>query len=259
MSRMTDRLSDNQKIIELAKQDYESKRHTKTPPNIVPIPSKGLIYPESHPLRSGTVEMRHMTAYDEDILSNSTYLKQGVALEKLLEALIITPGVLVQDIAWCDQEAMLISARIFGYGDEYKLTVTDTISKKSIEKTIQLSKIGFLPFDLQPNEHGEFEYTTKSDDVLKFRFLNSKQIKSISQENSISKLLELAIREVNGNRDVNDIKDFIKYEFRAIDSKQFRDYFIKNIPGMDFDLTFEGEDGSTFKSRFQFGSDFFWF
>ena len=83
-NKMTDRL-DNSNIVNLVRQNYENKQKLRIPPVLVKLPSSGLLYPEASPLRAGSVEMRHMTAYDEDIFSNSTYIAAGVVFVKLLE------------------------------------------------------------------------------------------------------------------------------------------------------------------------------
>lgn len=257
MSRVTDRLSNNQSIIDIAKKQYEQKQHQKKMPgNSVPIPSKGLIYPENHPLRSGQIEIRQMTAYDEDILTNSTYIKQGLVLEKLLNELIITPNVDVNDLPVFDQEAILISARIFAYGDEYPIVALDPQSGNQLERTIKLSTLKFKSFNLSDDNNGEFEYQI-DDTNFKFKFLNNAETSTIGENNIISKFLSLTIQEINGNRDKTYINDYIKFELRPLDSKKLRDYISNNLPGLDYDVKLEGEDGSTFTTRFQYNSEFF--
>jgi hypothetical protein len=93
MSTHTNKIDSN--IIEIAKQRYESKQRSKLPSIIVSLASAGKIYPESSPLRAGQIEMRYMTAYDEDILTNTSYIKNGVVFDKLLESIIVTEGVLM--------------------------------------------------------------------------------------------------------------------------------------------------------------------
>jgi hypothetical protein len=102
MNNVTSTIQDRS-IIELAKQNYEKQQRNKFPSIVVDLPSKGLIYPESSPLRSGTIEMRYMTAYDEDILTNSTYIKNGIIFDKLLESLITTSNINVDDISPIDR------------------------------------------------------------------------------------------------------------------------------------------------------------
>jgi hypothetical protein len=62
----------------------------KIPTEMVDLPSKGLLYPEGNPLAEGKVEMKYMTAKEEDILTNQAYIKQGIVLDKLLQSLIVT-------------------------------------------------------------------------------------------------------------------------------------------------------------------------
>jgi len=97
MPQMTDRVTDS-KLIELAKQKYEQKQIAKIPGEIVHLTSKGLVYPATSLLRKGYVEMRHMTAYDEDILTNASYVREGIVFDKLLASLIID-DININDIA----------------------------------------------------------------------------------------------------------------------------------------------------------------
>jgi hypothetical protein len=250
MTHMTNRVS-NQNIVELAKKQYESQQRNKLPTVIVNLPSYGKIYSAEHPLRSGQIEMRYMTAYDEDILTNSSYIRDGVVFDKLLESIITTP-VKIADIVTVDKDALIINARILAYGAEYPVQVTDP-KKKILDRSVNLSKLQNKPFDLESDDNGEFDYEY-GDVKLKFTYIN----KNIS-DLKISEFLLETIHEINGNRDRNAIQDFIRYEFLANDAKQFRDYISSNLPGLDMSYEFEGEDGSTFRSTFPIGSDLFWF
>jgi len=258
MSKATDRLSNNQQLINLAKDHYDQKKHKSLlPPTLVPLSSKGLVYAKDNPLREGFIEMRTMTAYDEDILTNATYIKRNIALEKLLESLIITPGISIDDIYPFDQEIMLISARISAYGNEYPVIAVDPKSGKQLDRKIELSNLKLQEFNLIPDDNGEFEYIISDDIKIKFGFLTPKQSKNIDDDHYISTFLQQTIHEINGVRDTDRIADFIKYEFLPKDSKKFRTYIIDNMPGVDYSVEVEGEDGSTFITRFQYGSDFF--
>ena len=53
----------------------------------IKLPSKGLVYPIDNPLSSGEVEIKYMTAKEEDILTNTNYIDKGIVLDKLLESL----------------------------------------------------------------------------------------------------------------------------------------------------------------------------
>ena len=89
------------------------------PTEQVTLPSKGLLYPEDSPLRKGTIEMKYMTAREEDILSNQNYIENGTVIDKLLKSLIVTPGINYNDLLIGDKNALLVAARILGYGADY--------------------------------------------------------------------------------------------------------------------------------------------
>ena len=109
---------------------------TSIPTEIIELPSKGLFYPEGHPLASGKIEMRYMTARDEDILSSQTLIKQGVVIDKLLQSLIITP-VDYDSILTIDRGAIFITARVLAYGKDYEVEVScpscGTKSKQTVD------------------------------------------------------------------------------------------------------------------------------
>lgn len=258
MSKVTDRL-ENQNIINLARQQYENQQRAKVPGYSANLPSLGLVYPADSPLRSGVVEMRHMTAYDEDILTNASYIKDGTVLEKLIDSLIITPGVSCNDLIVGDRESLIITARIFAYGKTYSVQVTDPDSGSEVMRDIDLSKIPFKPFNLQSDDSGEFEYKVNSTgDTIKFKYLTSGETGKINQDHAISDFMKFSITEINGNREYSAIEDYVRFNFMAKDSKDFRSYILQNRPGLDFNLEFEGESGSTFTAGFLIGGDLFW-
>ena len=249
----------NQDIIALAKQQYEQTKRNTIPTEVISLPSAGKIYPESHPLRSGQLEMRYMTAYDEDILTNLSYIREGIVLDKLIESLIITPGIDADTIAQADKDALIIQARILSYGPEYPVQVTDPETGKTYERTADLTKLTFLSFELQADQNGEFDYQVNDKFTLKFSFLTNRESKKITDERTISNTLQGLIKQINASRSTTDIENFIRYEFLARDAKRFREFVQANTPGVNLELEFEGEQGGTFKSKFQIGSNFFWF
>ena len=131
MAKHTDRYQ-NDNLINLAKNKYEEKNRGTIPSEIITLTSEGKIYPHSSPLASGKIEMRYMTAYDEDILTNSSYVKEGIVLDKLLESLIIT-DINLDDIGQVDKDGLILNARILSYGAEYPVVVTDPKSGKKLD------------------------------------------------------------------------------------------------------------------------------
>jgi hypothetical protein len=251
MSKVTTRLA-NQDIVNIARQQYENKQRSKLPSIIVDLPSKGLIYPESSLLRQGKIEIRYMTAYDEDILTNSSYIQTGIVFDKLLESIIISP-IAIEDIAPSDRDALVIYSRIVSYGAEYPVMIQDPKTKNQLERIVDLNNLLHKPFNLTADENGEFDYAFGSN---KLKFAYNVRLK---ENITITELMSLIITEINGNRSKQDIEAFIRHEFLARDAKQFREYFANNTPGLDFKYEFEGEDGSTFIAPFPVKSDLFWF
>ena len=251
MAKLTDRYS-NENLINLATDKYDKTKKSTLPSEIVTLASGGKVYSKSNPLSSGKVEMRYMTAYDEDILTNASYISEGVVLDKLLEALIIS-DIDINDIATVDKDGLIIHARIVSYGKMYPVVVTDPVSGKSLDREVNLSKISAVDFKLESDENGEFNYEINENLKLKFRYAVAEN------EQTISSALIKAITQVNKSRKTEDIEHFVKYEFLAADAKKFRNYISENAPKMNYEYEFEGEDGGTFIARFQPGTDLFWF
>ena len=259
MTNVSSKLN-NQDLVLLAKKNYENSQRAKTPGTIVTLPSLGLVYPESSILRSNSIEMRFMTAYDEDILTNSSYLKEGVIFKKLLESLILTPGIQPDDLTVSDQDKLIIAARIHAYGPIYPVLVEDPKTGAKLSREVDLSKLQHKPFALVPNKDGEFEYASSDNSIqLKFKFITAKETSLIGENNAASKLMELSITEINGDRDKAAITQFLKFEMRAIEAKNFRTYLTTNSPGINYNVQFEGEDGGTFDASFRLQADLFWF
>lgn len=256
MSRTTDRLN-SQNLINLAREQFEAQQRSQLPSIAIELPSNGKTYPKTHPLCDGVVEMRYPTAYDEDILTNTSYIKQGITINKLIESLLITQFD-IDDLIVADKEKLILSARILAYGPEYPVIVKDPKTKKELSRTIDLHKIKSSEFSLIADENGEFEYEVKDNVKLKFIIPTARILNNLSDEHAISDLLNGIIREVNGDRNLESIKSFVRYEFLSEQSKRFRTYIAEHTPKLDTTYEFEGEDGGTFTAGFQFGSDLFW-
>jgi len=149
----------------------------KFPTEIVELPSQGLIYPTDHPLRSGKVEMKYMTAKEEDILTNQNYIQKGIVLDKLLEALTMNKFSL-KDIIPGDKNALIIASRVLGYGKDY------TFTYDSKEYNVDLSAIDNKPFDTSLiTPRGTFKFILPvSQTEVEFKLLTDKDEESIDQE-----------------------------------------------------------------------------
>jgi hypothetical protein len=127
-----------------------------TPTEFVELPSRGKFYPSDHPLHNKEViEMRFMTAKDEDILTSPALLRNGLAIDRLIENLIVDNNVSVNDLLLGDKNAVILAARISGYGEQYNVNVTCPNCEASIEHQFDLSEIphqnGTIPEDDNEN------------------------------------------------------------------------------------------------------------
>jgi hypothetical protein len=250
----------NKQIVELAKQRYEKQQKVKVPGHIVKLPSNGLIYPATSPLRNGSVEIRVMTAYEEDIITNASYINAGIVFNKLIDSVLLTENVSADDIGNSDIEGLVIMLRALSYGNTYSVEVRDPKTSKFLKRDVNLSDIERKPFTLQPDDKGFFDYTrTDNNDVFKFKYITSAEANTLNSDTMISGITELSIQSINGNSDRNFIGDYVRYHLPAGEARKFRNYISDNMYGLDLNLTFEGEtEGSTFEARFPIGENFFW-
>jgi hypothetical protein len=235
----------------------------KLPTEIIELPSKGLLYPEDSELAKGTLEMKYMTAKEEDILTNQSYIKNGTVLDKLMKSLIVSK-INFDDLLIGDKNAIMVSARILGYGSEY------SFEHNGETQTIDLSSLENKPLkeELYKNRLNEFEFTLPhSKNSVTFKLLTHKDEQDISREleglkkinkdssTELSTRLKYLITSVEGSREKKDIREFVENYFLAKDSRALREY-IKEIQP-DVDLTFFPDNGSD-RISIPIGVSFFW-
>tara|TARA_R110000803_G_scaffold32611_1_gene71700 strand:+ start:44 stop:769 length:726 start_codon:yes stop_codon:yes gene_type:complete len=233
----------------------------KFPTEIIDLPSKGLIYPEGHPLRKGTIEVKYMTAKEEDILTNQNYIENGTVLDKLLESLVIG-DIELNDMFPGDKNALFIGARILGYGSEYGFTYNNK------EYTIDLSTFENKEFDSSlVNSKGHFSFTLpKSKTELQFKLLTDKDetkieeeikgLKKINKNNSseVTTRLKHQIISLEGNTDPKEIRNFVDNYLLAQDARALRAFIKKISPNVDMIyITDSGEEVEV-----PIGLTFFW-
>lgn len=236
----------------------------KLPTEQVELPSKGLLYPEDNPLASGKIEIKYMTAKEEDILTNQSYIKKGIVLDKLLQSLIVDKSIKYDDLIVGDKNALLIAARILGYGSTYEFEYDGE------RQTVDLSTLENKPFDESSITKGknEFEYELpKTKTKISFKILDGKDERTIEREleglkkinkdasPELSTRLKYIITAVNGNPDKKGVREFVDNYLLAQDSRALRNYIKLVQP--DVDLTFFPE-GSNYEATIPIGLNFFW-
>jgi hypothetical protein len=224
----------------------------KFPTETVELPSKGLLYPEGHPLAEGKIEMKYMTAKEEDILTNQNYISQGIVLDKLLQSLIVTK-VDYNDLFVGDKNAIMIASRILGYGKDYEFTYNGE------DHVCDLSLLENKPIDESKFQRGvnRFEYTLPhSKTNITFKLMDGHLEKKIEDEiKGLKKVNKLAspelstrmkyiITSVEGNEDAKSIREFVDNYLLARDSRALRQYIQDIQPDIDLRLTITsgGED-----------------
>ena len=234
----------------------------KLPTEVVELPSKGLLYSEESGLKSGKVEMKYMTAKEEDILTNQSYISKGVVLDKLMQSLIVSK-INYDELLVGDKNAIMVAARILGYGSEYKFDYNGE------EQTVDLSLLENKEIDETIFTNGnKFEFTLPhSKNHITFKLLNHKDEKNIQRElDGLKKInkdntpelttrLKHMITSVEGKSETKDIREFVDNYLLAKDSRALREQ-IKEIQP-DVDLTFFPDDAET-RVNIPIGVSFFW-
>ena len=258
--------------------DYKQKEVKKSnfPTEIIPLPSRGLLYSEDHPLAEGVIEMKYMTAREEDILTSQNLIKQGVVLDKLFESLIVTP-VNYSDLYVGDKNAIMVAARILGYGKDYVVEIDDPFSPGTRQKvTIDLTQIEHkeVDYSLFEQRKNEFDFQLpQSKRVVTFRLMTHKVDKDIQTEvkgmnktqvrtgidRDLTTRLKNVIIAVDGESGRATINNFVDNELFALDSRALRQYMKEISPDLDMTFTFISDTtGEVKEMDIPMDVSFFW-
>ena len=231
------------------------------PTEIIDLPSKGLLYPSENPLSSGKIEMCYMTAKHEDILTNQSYIQKGIVIDKLLQALIVSK-INYSDLITGDKNAIMVAARVLGYGKDY------TFDYNGTEYNVDLTQIDNKPFEHSNKGVNEFNYTLSSTNTnITYKILTHGDdqkiqaeldgLKKINSNSSpeLSTRLKYMITSVNGERETKTIREFVDNHLLARDSRELRKHIKESQP--DVDLTFFPTNDST-RVDIPVGLKFFW-
>ena len=238
----------------------------KFPTEIIELPSKGLIYPADNPLSSGKIEMKYMTAKEEDILTNQNYIQKGVVLDKLLQSLIVSK-INYNDLLIGDKNAIMIAARILSYGANYEFMYD------GMPQSIDLSKLEAKPLhpELEKADKNEFSFTLpETGNIITFKLINHgdegkieqeiKGLQKINKESTSEVTVRLShiITSINGSTEKKDIRDFVNNYFLAKDARAFRAYYNEVSPDIDLQVSLVNADGVEEDADLPIGINFFW-
>jgi|TARA_R110000744_G_scaffold77997_1_gene153944 hypothetical protein len=278
-------MSDKDMISKL-KQEHEVKQVSdyKFPTEIIELPSRGFIYSKDNPLSSGKIEMKYMTAREEDILSTSSYIKDGSVLDRLFQSLIISNGedvpIKYVDLVIGDKNAIMLAARVLGYGKDYKVEVQDPSSDKKQSEVIDLTQFenkeydGSTQLELHKNE---FKFTLpQSNRELTFMCLTeskerlikhkleeytkaNRKLKRDEASRELTTRMKVAILSIDDSHDQKDIDNFVDNELFAMDSRSLRTYMSSVMPDIDLSWEFISEEtGRVHDMSLPIGTGFFW-
>jgi len=233
------------------------------PTETIELPSKGLVYSLDNPLSSGTVEMKYMTAKEEDILTNQSYIKNGTVLDKLLQSLVVNKDINIDDLIIGDKNSLLIASRILGYGSKYPVKINGR------DVSVDLSILENKDIDFSSIEQGknEFSYTLESTgNVITYKLLTGKDEKIIEKEIAgirkiqsdaspeLTTRLKQMILSINGDTDRKTIRDFVDNYFLARDSRAFREHIKNTQPDVNLNVTLDSGE----EVAIPIGLSFFW-
>jgi hypothetical protein len=249
-----------------------------TQTELVSLPSKGAHYREPHPLAGkSSVEIRFMTAKEEDILTSKSLLKSGKALNRLVESLVIDKRIKAGGLLVGDRNAILISARQTGYGDEYEVNMTCPACGTTNKTEYSISRIRKIKEpDLESanvtvnHETGyhllqlpkskvmvEFKLLTADDEVNAARKKEQKEKHRLAETLSTD-LLRSILVSVNGSGNVADINKAVEM-MPAIDARHLRKIYKMVNPDIVLEDYFVCEScGHNDDLEIPLSAEFFW-
>ena len=239
----------------------------KFPTEMVELPSKGYFYFEGHPLSTGKVEVKYMTAKEEDILTSQNLIQQGTVIDKLLEALIVDKSINITDMLVGDKNAVMVAARILGYGKEYSFNYDEE------EHSVDLSVLEPIKIDFSKFTKGINELSYKlpvSKRELVFKLLTGKdedeitaEIKAREKVNKnqsfeLTTRLKQMIVSIDGKSEKSFINNFVDNEFLSRDSLPFRQHLAKITPDIDMKVKVKDSNGEDAEVMLPITLRFFW-
>ena len=243
----------------------------KFPTEVVNLPSKGKLYPKTNPLSKGEVELKYMTAKEEDILTSINLIRKGIVLDKVLESIIVDKKIKVDDLLVGDKNGLIIAARILGYGKNYDVTAacSDCGETSTLDVDCTLLKDKELSDDIKENK---FSITLPATKVtLEFKLITSGEEKKVEKDVEAMKKIQpdidysnsfkfkRMITSIDGDTTQSVINDFVDNKFLAQDSLEFRRYINKISPDVDMTYPFECTHCShTQEVVVPLGTGFFW-
>jgi hypothetical protein len=240
----------------------------------IPLPSAGLIYPAESPIHcKETVDIRSMTAREEDILTSRALIKKGTVITELIKSCLTDKRIQVQDMVAGDRNAIMVALRITGYGAEYEVEADCPKCSTRSRQQFNLADMPIKRLEVQPVAKGQNAFEFKlpvTKKTVHFKFLTGRDEEEISTiqerakkqgalaDNIVTTRLQYSIISIDGKTDRGSINGFIR-NMPARDSMALRKYIEANEPGIDMKGEFDcGSCGEQSEVRVPLGASFFW-
>ena len=283
MSRNNDRLGSSHKV---ASDPDPQLTHTAEnndfsfiiPTELVDLPTKGIHYGETHPLHGcDSIEIKQMTAKEEDMLTSRTLLKKGVALDRVISSLIVNKAIDPDSLFVGDRNALIIAARVSAYGNQYETKVSCPGCGASQENSFDLNQVQTYEGEdseaYVTAENGNGVFTTKLPKTalnITFKLLTGaderRLLAGIEQdrknknvhERAISRQLVNMIVAVNGNT-TQEALQYVVENIPSADARHLRNAYKAVNPNIDLTQYFECSE-CDYESDLEvpLTSDFFW-
>ena len=243
----------------------------KFPTEVVDLPSKGYYYPADNPLSSGKIEIKYMTAKEEDILTSQNLIQKGIVLDKLLEALIVDKKINSNSMLIGDKNALFIASRVLAYGKEYTFDYTDS-QGQSKEHTFDLTTLKDKKVDFSKHEKGKNLFSFKlpqAERTIEFILLSDgderevgKEIEALSKVSGgvtkeVTTRFKKMIVSVDGNSERAFVNNFVDNEFFTQDSHAFRNHYQEITPDIDMEIVID-DGGEEVEITVPMTVRFFW-
>ena len=249
-------------------------RDTKYPTEVIPLPTKGWFYPEGNTLSSGEIEIKQMTAKEEDLLANQELIKKGKVLDKLMESVIINKSIKIEEILIPDKNAIFIAIRRLAYGDDYNVSISCPSCSTQNKVKINLAELVYKPFNFDNYPKGVNSFTFKLPSAgvtITYKLLNQideqsidselAMIKKTNKENTaeLTTRLKYLLTSIDGNPDRAGVRRFIEDKLTAKDSLALRKHIREHNPDIDMTFNFKCTE-CDFERRLDMpiGASFLW-
>ena len=245
-----------------------------SPTSFVKLPSEGLYYPEWHPLHNQeTIEIKEMTAKEEDILTSKALLEQGVAVDRLMESLIVDKTIKTSSLLSGDRNAIMVQARISAYGPEYKVTINCPACGEQNKHEFDLEKVQPLQAVVSddtvrlPNNNivvklnngweVECKMLDGADEKRMVKESERKKKKKIP-ESPLTDMLKTIIVSISGHRDRKTVNEAISF-MPSKDTRLLREAYQAALPNVDMSQEFEcAHCGHSEDMEIPLSAEFFW-